>query len=131
MKKFLLALFIVSFVFCSIACVTTKAVRLGDAIAGPVIPWQKVKVFRSADQVKVDYVEVALLVGSGDSIWTSEKGMWNSLKKKAAKLGANAIILDAESEPSAATKILGAALFGIGGQRKGKAIAIYIPPEVK
>ena len=56
--------------------------------------------------------------------------MWNSMKKKAAKMGANAIILDATSEPSAATKILGTVLLlGIGGQRKGKAVAIYVFPK--
>ena len=35
------------------------------------------------------------------------------MKKKAAAMGANAVILEAESEPSAATKLLGAALLGM------------------
>ena len=131
MRKLFLMLIILSLAFSVISCVSTKAVRLGDAIGGPMIPWQRIKVYRSADQVKTDYTEVALLVGSGDSIWTSEKGMWNSMKKKAAKMGANAIILDAETEPKPGTKILGMVLLGIGGQRKGKAIAIYIHPEEK
>ena len=52
--------------------------------------------------------------------------MWNSMRKKAGKLGANAIILDAMSEPSAGAKVA-SMIFGVGGaQRKGKAIAIYV-----
>jgi len=63
-------------------------------------------------------------------MWTDEGTMWNSMKKKAAKLGANGVILDATSEPKAGTKVLAAALFGMGAERKGKAIAIYVfPPE--
>jgi uncharacterized protein YbjQ (UPF0145 family) len=54
--------------------------------------------------------------------------MFNSMKKKAGSLGANAIILDAVSEPSAGAKIA-AAFLGTSAERKGKAIAIFIFPE--
>jgi len=53
--------------------------------------------------------------------------MWKSMKKKAGGFGCNAIILDATYEPKAGTKVLGAFL-GIGVDRKGKAIGIYIFP---
>lgn len=112
------------------ACMSTKAVRLGNTVTGPAIPWQQIKVYRTADQVPGKYDEVGLLMTTASTIWTSEKGMWNSMKKKAAKLGANAIILDAISEPSAGAKIAGA-LFGIGINRKGKAVAIYVHAEGK
>ena len=131
MKGLFFTMFIVFFAFSLMACVSTKAVRLGEASVRPTIPWKQVKVFRSADQVLSKYEEIALLVGTGDSLWTSEKGMWNSMRRKAAAMGANAIILDATSEPSAGTKLLGAVFLGIGGDRKGKAIAIYIHPEEK
>jgi len=64
-------------------------------------------------------------------MWTSEEQMWDSMRKKAGKFGANAIILDAMSEPSAGAKV--ASMFlGVGGaERKGKAIAIYIFPREK
>ena len=116
------------FIFSITACMSTKAVRLGDAVVGPVLPWQQVKVYRTADQVPGKYDEVGLLMTTASTIWTSEKGMWNSMKKKAAKLGANAIILDAISEPSAGAKIAGA-IFGVGINRKGKAVAIFVHPE--
>jgi len=74
---------------------------------------------------------MALLSSTGDSAFTSEETMWNSMRKKAGKLGANAIILDAMSEPSAGAKVAAAFLLGTGAERKGKAIAIYVLPQEK
>lgn len=111
------------------ACVTTEAVKIGTTPTRPPIPQDQVIVYRTADQVPSKYEEVALLSSTGDSMWTSEKMMWKSMKKKAGKLGANAIILDAMSEPSAGAKVASLAL-GVGGaERKGKAIAIYVFPK--
>jgi len=116
------------------SCVTTQAVRLGAPTGQryDFVPWHQVAVYRTADQVPGKYEEVALLTATGESGWTSESDMWKSMQKKAGKLGANAIILDAMSEPSAGAKIA-AAVLGVGGaERKGKAIAIYVfPPEEK
>jgi hypothetical protein len=114
----------------AIACVSTSAVRIGTPASHPLTSWKNVAVYRTADQVPGKYDEVGLLVSTGESMMTNESQMWNSMRKSAAKLGANAIILDAMSEPKSAAKIASAVL-GVGGaQRKGKAIAIYVyPPE--
>jgi hypothetical protein len=110
-------------------CVTTNAVRLGTVANRPRVPWNDVMVYRTADQVLGRYEEVALLVSTGSALWTDETQMWDSMKKKAGKMGANAIILDATSEPSAGAKVA-AAFLGVGGaDRKGKAIAIYVYPK--
>jgi len=112
------------------ACATTSGVRIGTGPSRPPLSWDKVAVYRSADQVPGKYEEVALLVYSGDSVWSSERNMWKSLQKKAGKMGANALILDAVTEPKDGAKILSVALFGGGPDRKGKAIAIFVlPPE--
>jgi len=52
------------------------------------------------------------------------------MRKEAGKLGANGIILDSLSEPSAGAKIAGA-FHGTGAQRTGKVIAIYVYLEEK
>ena len=91
------------------------------------IYWDKVAVYRTAEQVPGKYEEVALLIATGDTMWTNEGNMWKSLQKKAGMMGANGIILDATSEPKAGTKLV-AALFGVGTERKGKAIAIFVLP---
>lgn len=132
MKKSIFLVVLVSLVLVA-GCVKTRSVNLGESVAelrAPV-PWQNVAVYRTADQVPGKYREVALLVSTGDSLWSNEKQMWNSMKKKAGKLGANAVILDAVSEPSAGAKVASTFLLGIGGSRKGKALAIFVLPLEK
>jgi hypothetical protein len=109
------------------ACVSTNAVKLG---AGPVrapVAEEAVTIYRTAAQVPGRYEEIALLNATGESTWTNEAKMMNSMRKKAGQMGANAIILDAISEPGAGAKVA-AAVFGVSTERKGKAIAIYVLP---
>ena len=109
-------------------CVTTNASMLGTATASrPVTLPQNVALYRTAEQVPGKYEEVALLNSAGDSGFTNEAKMFESMKKKAGEVGANAVILDALSEPSGGAKVA-AAIFGVSAQRKGKAVAIYVFP---
>jgi len=108
------------------ACVTTHAIRLGAPVKRPPVPWQEVEVYLSADKVPGPYEEVALLSSTGEAMWTTEEEMWTSMRKKAGALGANAIILDAMSEPSAGAKVASMFLGVRGAERRGKALAIYI-----
>jgi hypothetical protein len=110
------------------ACVSTNAVQLGVAPRRPALPAEQVAIYRTAEQVPGRYEEVALLNSSGSSSATSEAQMLGSMRKKAAQMGANAIILDAISEPGAGAKVA-AAVFGTQAERKGKAIAIYVFPD--
>jgi len=109
------------------ACVTTNATRLGTGAALAPVPVESVAIYRTASQVPGKYQEVALLNSKGESSWTDEAAMFRSMRKKAAELGANGIILDAVSEPSAGAKVA-SAIFGTGAERKGRAIAILILP---
>lgn len=111
------------------SCVSVNSTRLGTSAYRDSVPADRVVVYRTADQVPGKYEEIALLNAKGDSTWSSESGMFRKMKQKAGRMGANAIILDAISEPSAVAKVAGA-VFGVGVERKGKAIAIFVfPPE--
>jgi len=110
------------------ACVSVNAVRLGNAPIRPEVPPEEVAIYRTPDQVPGEYEEVALLSAHGESTWTDESDMFHAMRRKAGKLGANAIVLEAIKEPSAATKIVGEVL-GTGSERKGRAVAIYVFPE--
>jgi len=111
------------------SCVSVNSTRLGTSAYRDPVPADRVVVYRTADLVPGKYEEIALLHAKGDSTWSSESGMFKKMKLKAGKMGANAIILDAISEPSAVAKVAGA-VFGVGVERKGKAIAIFVfPPE--
>lgn len=111
-----------------IACVSTNAVKLNPGIQrAPVCP-NAVRIYTDSSRVGDRYVEVAILNSKGESGLTSEQGMYESQRNKAAELGANGLIVAAVQEPKAGTKIIGA-LFGTGAERKGGAVAIWIPGD--
>ena len=98
-----------------------------------------IKLYTVPDRVPKPYHEVALLHSIGKTGYSSESDMIKSMREKAAKVGANGIILDDIDEPSALAKIagevaqIGAQAAGqiatISAERKGKAMAIYVPGD--
>jgi hypothetical protein len=110
------------------ACVYTGATMLNTTAAHPAICANGVRLFTGAEKVPSEYEEIAVLTSKGDADLTSEEGMVKSQRKKAAKLGANGIILGDQKDPSTGARIADA-LFGTGANRKGKATAIYIPGD--
>ena len=118
----------------SAGCVQTNVTRLGNAPSRPPVKLENVAVYRTANQVPSRYEEVGLLTSTGSSGMTTEAGMMKNMQFKAGEMGANAIILDAVSEPSAGSKVAAAIFLGpfASPERKGKAVAIYIfPVEAK
>lgn len=107
------------------ACVTTKAAVLDSSLGlQPICP-DGVRIFTDSTKVGQPYTEVALMNSSGDDDMTSENGMINSQKKKAAKLGANGVILGDMKGAGTGAKVWHS-LLGTSANRKGKAMAIYI-----
>ena len=109
-------------------CVSTNAAVLDRSISYQKICPDGVMLFTSSERVPGPYTEVALLNSAGESSWTTEQGMMHSQQQKAAQLGANGIIVGDTREPNAGTKIIGS-LLGTGAERKGKAVAIFIPSD--
>jgi hypothetical protein len=131
MKKTIVLLAVIFMVIPFAACVQTNTTVLNPGnIREPIDP-DDVVIYTTAGKVPGDYEEIALLNSKADSASTSEAQMFKSMRKKAAKVGANAIILDAVSEPTVGAKIAAAVLFGTGAERKGKALAIYVIPGSK
>ena len=112
----------------STACVYTGATVLDSSAQHPAICPEAVRLFTGADKVPGEYGEVAVLTSKGDVDLTSEEGMVKSQRKKAAKLGANGLILGDQKDPSTGAKIAKAVL-GTSANRKGRATAIYIPGD--
>lgn len=104
-------------------CVTTQATRLGDgAIYAPVSP-HRVAIYRTAEQVRREYIEVALITASGDHGWTNEEQMYKKLRERAGSMGANGLILDSLTEPTTGAKVANFFL-GTTADRRGKVVAI-------
>lgn len=107
------------------ACVSTKATVLNpSARLAPICP-DGVMVFSSAEKVGKPFVEVAILSSTGNTDVTSEAGMLNSQRKKAAAVGANGLIMGTVKDPTTGAKVANA-LLGTGADRKGQAVAIHI-----
>ncbi len=109
------------------ACVQTKAVMLNPtAQKFPEISPDSVRIFTSeAELESLEFTRVALIEATGSGEYTSQSGMIEAMRKKAAKLGANGVLLPQIKEPGAGAKVA-AALFGTGTERKGNAVAIRI-----
>jgi hypothetical protein len=120
-------------------CVSTSATRLGAAAIRPAVDPETVVIYRTADQVPSTYDEIALVFAEGDHTFTKEERLYSTMRKKAATLGANALILDSVVEPQIEQRLSGKWWLEIGHalytnvvnppNRKGKALAIYVRPR--
>ena len=106
-------------------CVSTNAVQLGQPNQYPPVQPEAVQVFQKESDVKVDFDKVAIIHAEGDYTFVNDEKMINAMKKKAAKLGANAIIIEEFKDPSTVEKIADAVI-GVGGEKKGKVLAIRL-----
>jgi hypothetical protein len=90
---------------------------------------EAVAAYGDRDQVPYDYYEVALIRGEGNSVYTGNGDVLKSVRKQAASVGANGVVVDSLRATHATVKILGAALGGKDADRKTTAIAIWMPSD--
>jgi hypothetical protein len=107
------------------ACISTNAVRLGQPGQFPEVHQDSVRVFLTEADVKEDFDKVALINAEGNYTYATDEKMINAMRKKAGKLGANAIILGEFKDPSTVEKIADAVI-GVGGEKKAKVLAIRL-----
>lgn len=88
-----------------------------------------VSVFADNERVPYDYYEVALITAEGNSVYTGNGDLLKSIRNQAARLGANGVVIDAMGATHATVKVVGAALGSNDAERKGRAIAIWMPSD--
>ena len=88
-----------------------------------------VDLYTSRSMVPQDYHELAWISAEGNSVYTSDGKITDQIKKKAAQVGANAIIVNDFKESGATIKVIGAALGSNSADAKVSALAIYMPAE--
>ena len=96
---------------------------LGPANRFAPVAEDSVRVFLSQEELRdrgYEWEAVALLFGSGSSMYTTDRGMLQTIRREAGKVGANGIILADTREPSSAERWLA----GAGAQRKSTMTAI-------
>lgn len=106
-------------------CIQTQATMLNSEARSEVIPDQ-VQVYRTLDNLTCAYEEVAVVFAQGDVAFTNEAQMIRAAKKRAAKIGANGIVLSQIKEPNGFAQLAGS-LIGLSPDRRGELLAIYVP----
>jgi hypothetical protein len=121
---------VVALVLLTSACgVRTNTRDLNPAITRAPTCEDAIDTYTSRSQVPHDYYELAWISAEGNSVYTSEGKIASQVRKKAAEVGANAVIVNDFKESGATAKVVGAALGSTSADTKVSALAIYMPAE--
>ena len=88
-----------------------------------------VRVYPGRDRVPYDYYEVAIITAEGNSVYSGNGDLLKSIRNQAASLGSNGVVVDSLRATHATVKVLGAALGSNDAERKGQAVAIWMPSD--
>jgi hypothetical protein len=88
-----------------------------------------IAVYNSRADVPFDYYELAWLEASGNSVWTTDNQLRASIRNGAAKVGANAVIVNPVTQAKTAVKVLGEAIGTKSATQKATGLAIYMPDD--
>jgi hypothetical protein len=110
------------------ACVSVSASRLGAGTVYPEVEKGQVLVYQTEADVPGDYEKVALLYVSGDANSVSQRQMIEAARKKAGRLGANAIVLAEFEDPKFSTRVA-SVIFDVPIERRTQMLAIRTQPR--
>ena len=88
-----------------------------------------IAVYNSRADVPYDYYELAWIEASGNSVWTTDNQLQTQIRNGAAKVGANAIIVNPVEQSKSTIKVLGEAIGTKSATQKASALAIYMPGD--
>jgi hypothetical protein len=88
-----------------------------------------IAVYNSRAEVPHDYYELAWIEASGNSVWTTDNQLQTQIRNGAAKVGANAVIVNPVTASKSTVKVLGEAIGANSATAKATALAIYMPGE--
>lgn len=88
-----------------------------------------IAVYNSRADVPYDYYELAWVEATGNSVWTTDNQLQQSIRNGAARVGANAIIVNPVEQAKSGVKILGEAIGTKSATQKATGLAIYMPRD--
>jgi hypothetical protein len=106
------------------ACTSTGAVLL-DGGPGPERHPDQVRVYLDEADVPGDYEEIALVTSRSDASWTDETDLIRAMRRRAARLGADAIIVGDIREPNTVERVA-EVLTDYEAPRRGRSVAIRL-----
>ena len=107
------------------ACVSVQSTPIGAPGQHAPVPQSQVLVFRTEAEIAQPFERVALLRLEGDSEFTDWEGMVEAARKRAGKLGANAIVLGEFKKPSTLERVAGA-IFNVQTEWETQVLAVRI-----
>jgi hypothetical protein len=108
------------------ACTSTGAVLLGGTAPYPETDPYEVRVFLSEDEVPGEYERIALVTARSDAGWSDEADLIRAMRKRAARLGANGLIVGEVRDPTTLERVA-EVLTEYEAQRRARGIAIRLP----
>jgi hypothetical protein len=103
-------------------CVTAQATMLGPNLNYAPVPEAEVRVFLREDLVPGNCTQYALIHTTGSADWTNETDLIAAARRRAGKIGANAVLLGEVRDPKAGTRFV-AAIFNVPANQKGQLLA--------
>jgi hypothetical protein len=107
------------------ACTSTNAVLLGGTGTYPELNPYDVRVFLTEADVPGEYEHIALVTAKSDAGWTDETDLIRAMRKRAATLGANGLIVGEVRDPTTLERVA-EVLTDYEPQRRGRAVAIRL-----
>jgi hypothetical protein len=113
------------------ACAGVKktTTNLNPSVSRPSTCAAAIAVYNSRGDVPYDYYELAWIEASGNSVWTTDNQLQTQIRNGAAKVGANAVIVNPVTQAKSTVKILGEAVGANSATAKATALAIYMPRD--
>jgi hypothetical protein len=90
---------------------------------------QAIAVYNSRADVPYDYYELAWIEAEGNSVWTTDNQLQTQIRNGAAKVGANAVVINPVTQSKSTVKVLGEAVGTKSATQKASALAIYMPGD--
>lgn len=122
------ALFLAAFALVLGACTSTRAVLLGDSGPYPAVHEHDVRIFLNEDDVDGEFERIALVTARSDASWADEGDLIRALRKRAARLGADALILGEVRDPTTLERVA-EVLTDYEAQRRARGVAIRLLDE--
>ena len=107
----------------------TRVVATNPALALAPTCADAVRVYPDAAHVPYDYYEVALITAEGNSVYNGNGDLLKAIRNQAAGVGANGVVIDSLGATHATVRVIGAAVGANDAERKGHAIAIWMPSD--
>lgn len=111
-------------------CVSARATMLNPSRTYAPVPENEVRIYTSEERVPDGCERVALIHAEGDASTTNQSQMLNAARRRAGKVGGNALLLGEVREPATTTSVA-AVVFGTPADRRGEMIALYCPAETE